>query len=357
VPLKSDRQSTAPNAQLAAPQQLAGVVSYRALDLSVLGGLQMSRVWLVMAALALAASACSKDEPPRLTTAVKATATKPKEYEIRLNKPAKVGERREIQLTATLGKVIQSKQIGQEPLAKSDKYEIFFKGSGRTLAVDDQQHETKIEITVDRFFLKQSDGSQITVLNAGAVVVGEIMKGTTRYRDAMGESLPESADILLPKLFPLHTQAMAKLFPTEARHAVGGRWPIDKEAAGPTLRTLAPDLLPDAIAAEHVAGGAQLLRTVTVDGVECLEIRLSIVVELPAAPNPPKGMKGAPSSFQFTSNQTLPAANASGPLKKSTEVKIRSKFQGVPGTMEDGTTIELQVNEAIEEKIKYLPAK
>jgi hypothetical protein len=68
-------------------------------------------------------------------------------------------------------------------------------------------------------------------------------------------------------------------------------------------------------------------------------------------------MKGAPSSFQFTSNQTFAAANASGPLKKSTDVKIRSKFQGVPGTMEDGTTIELHVNEAIEEKIKYLPAK
>jgi hypothetical protein len=317
----------------------------------------MSRIPLLVAALALAASACSKDDPPRSTPVVQATTAKSKEYEIRLCRPAKVGEHREVQLTATLGKAIQSKQIGQEPLAKSDKYEIFFKGNSRTLAVDDQQHETKIEMTVDRFFLKQSDGSQITVLNAGAVVVGEVTKGTTQFRDAMGESLAESADILLPKLFPLHMPAMAKLFPTDARHAVGGRWSIDKEAAGPTLRTLAPDLLPDTVAAEHVAGGAQLLRAMTLDGVECLEIQFSVVVELPAAPNPPKGMKGAPSSFQFTSNQILPAANASEPLKKSTDVKIRSKFHGVPGTMEDGTTIELHVNEAIEEKIKYLPAK
>jgi hypothetical protein len=310
---------------------------------------------VALAALALAASACSKDEPPRPTAVLKPTTAKAKDYEIRIDRPSKVGDRRDVQLTGTLAKSVESKQIGQNPLAKSDTYDVFFKGSLRTLAVDERQRETKIEMTVDRFFLKQSDGSQENVLNAGVVVVAEVSNGTTQYRSAAGENLAEVADILLTKLFPLHTPAMAQLFPTDARHAVGGRWPLDRDAARATLHTLAPDILPPSVAAEHLAGGGQLLRTLTVDSVECLEIQFSIVVELPAAPNPPKGMKGAPSSYQFTSKQTFPTANAASLLKKSTEVRIRTKFQGVPGTLQDGTTIELQASESIEEKIKYLP--
>lgn len=313
----------------------------------------MSRIPLAVAALAVAVSACSKDASP--TAVRKPTPINVADYEIRLERPSKVGERREVQLTATLAKAIESSAGGKNPLAKSDKYEVFFKGKIRTLAVDGRQRESKVEIAVDRLILKQGDGSQDNVLDSGAVVIGELGEGTTNYRTAAGAELGEAGAILAPKLFPLHTPVPAQLFSTKARQPVGGRWPLDKDAVRKTLKMLAPDVLPEEVADEQLAGGGQLLRALKVDGVECLEIQFSIVVELAAARNPPKGMKGAPSSYQFTVTETCPVTNSAGPLRKVTQAKIRTKFQGVPGTLQEGTTIDLQATELIDEKIKYLP--
>src|SRR5262249_41833253 len=113
----------------------------------------MSRIPLAVAALAVAVSACSKDAPPPVVQPP-ASTNNAADYELRLERRSKVGDRREVQLTATLAKAIESNAGGKNPLAKSDKYEIFFKGTLRTLAVTEQQRESKTEIAVGQLILK-----------------------------------------------------------------------------------------------------------------------------------------------------------------------------------------------------------
>src|SRR5436305_182140 len=100
----------------------------------------MSRHLVVLSAVALAVSACSKEEaPPVAATKAKPSVTastqaKARDYEIKLLVAAQVGDRRELQLTAYRISKTETKNKGMTVASKGDRDEFLFTGSIKTLA-------------------------------------------------------------------------------------------------------------------------------------------------------------------------------------------------------------------------------
>jgi hypothetical protein len=324
------------------------------------GDCPMSRSALFLAALALFVSACSKDAPPTVSSTTSkpgkkdSASTTSKEYEVRLHIPAKAGERREMQLIHTRSMKVVGKGDKKDNVSHSDGDQIFFTGTIKTLAVNERGAQTKAQIIVDRFILKGNEAPPLTVLEAGTSIMAEAVANATHFqREGEGGELGKLAEVLLPKFFALHEQAagptLADVFATDQRHKFGASWPINKEAGAKVIKRMSTDM-----DADQVTGSAKLVRVVHINGVECLEVQFTLAITQPNAPMPPPGLKGVSSSWKRTSTEAWPSNYATGPLRQVTQLEVQAKFEGVPGTLQDGVSVEVKSTETTDAKVKYL---
>jgi hypothetical protein len=280
------------------------------------------------------------------------TQAKPKDYEIKLLVPAKVGDRRELQLTAYRVSKTETKNKGITKVSKADRDEFLFTGTFKTLAVDDRGLETKNEITVDRCIVKDEQGQPLTVLDTGTIITAEADKDTTHFV-RKGSQLEPLAEQVLQRFFALKTSATgpldADLFATNRRQQIGATWAIHKGVASKMFKGIAVDF-----SADQLTGGGKLLRPVTLNDVECLEMQFVLTVKQAAASAPPKGLKGVASMFQKNSTETYPVDYRSGPVRRLTRVEMHEQYRGIPGTQQEDLAVEFTSTDTTEEKLKYL---
>jgi hypothetical protein len=317
----------------------------------------MARALFALVVLALALSSCSREEAPPSVVTTSPPASKPaglarpRDYDIRLAVPAKVGALREIELFDK--KSVEQKEIGKKVKTGGGKTETVFTGTIKTLAVNDQGQETKVEITIDRFVVAADNNPPQAIAPTGSVVVAEWDKDATRFQLPQGAKFGPLADQLLGEFFDLKTGVAAptdvEIFASDRRQAVGSRWPANKEKAQEFLKGLGRDIAP-----EQIAGSAQLVRLVPLDDVECLEFQFQLSLKQPAANSPIKGFKGASTVFQRSRTELYPTTYATGPAARLTRVSMQQKFQGVPGTQFEDMTLEINLTGMTEEKIQYL---
>ncbi len=317
----------------------------------------MIRLSFALAVCSIVLVGCSSETPAGKTvpSAVEpAPAASAADYEIRIDGPTAVGSRRDVQVIGTLAKGWETKNAGKHDKGKSSKTEFFFTAAVKTLAVNERGIETKAEIVVDRFAVGDEKQKPQTILDARTIVVAEAGAGNTEFRRPDGE-LPKEAVYVLGKIFPMHTQLGSAtendVFGTSARQKIGASWPLDKIAAQKYAKELAGELPADAI-----TGSGKLVRTVDVNGVACLEIQLTLSCKQNTAPGPPKGMKGAGTSFLLSRTDKVPVASPTGPVERRTRIESRESFRGVPGTLQEDRTLDVQTDETLEMKIKY-PSK
>lgn len=267
-------------------------------------------------------------------------------YAIKLVRPAKVGQRYEVQVTGTLGETTITALKGQAaPQDRNLKVELT--ATAQVLETDDRGREVRIAYTV-RKCERNLDGQTSEVIAPGTVITVLNEGGRKQFLLKEG-TLAAEARSSLDLVLHVHTGDTDDddLFGTRARQPVGGSWAVDREAAAKILGPMFPG-----IQASNVVGSASFSGLQQTNGVECLTVTGQLKVDGIKLPTPPDmDLSRAKSEMRFMA--LLPADGSRGRLAERSEIDLSLNFTGRPGSERADTTLAHKREIRVERRFSY----
>ena len=275
----------------------------------------------------------------------RAAAADESSYEIKMDRPAKVGDKYHLEALAATRTTSTLKVEGKNAPAMDESVGIRFEGDVEVTEVTDKGREKKLSCTVGTCAIKQGK-QNLELVPKGTTLTAEWADGKTRYR-ANGKDLPEFAGTLLRRVLDISDPEGASdddMFGTKERKKVGDEWPIDKEAA---VRDFKQKELE--VKSEDVDGGSKLLEVAKVDAVPCYKLEVSFEGKnlKGTGKGAAEGMTLEKGRIRGTVTVLLPTDGQTGHLKENGTVTIESHLVG---KIDDGklVSVDTKVEEIVE---------
>ncbi len=222
------------------------------------------------------------------------------DYEIRLTRPDKVGERFRATVSARTVRKMAMSVGGRVVRKESEAFTLDLEGDVTILAIDKRERASKASCKIIK--LDRVEGEERKeLLPKGTVVVTAIEEGKQVFR--IGEhKVDESIESALSSLVELRRGDVTvdEAFGTPDRKKVGDSWPINREK---TAQEFAAHDMP--VAAERLQGKTTLEKVVKVGDAECLQISRDIRVKGLKVPAPP-GLRLGESKARMVVTDLMP---------------------------------------------------
>jgi len=245
------------------------------------------------------------------------------DYEIRLHRPAKAGERYRLTAVGHDTKSSTATTPGRAPRVNREALGVELEGVVTILEAG-PNGARKWEIRIERAFREQ-EGERAELLPAGTTVT-EQRRGVSQTFEVNGRAA--LADVALALGLVLSETSIDnddELFGSRQRRKVGERWSVDPARVA-ELFSRDQGGRRMAITARDVSGSARLARVAPCGPASCMTIEASGTVSLPAASLSPQGMQVESSSIDFAFSGLFPVEASRARLQESAAITIR--FRG-----------------------------
>jgi len=264
------------------------------------------------------------------------------DYEIKLNRPGKVGTEFNLEATGKQSKDMTATSNGA--VIKNDKSDVTFQCSGvlKVLEVDDKQQESKTTVTIDKF-TKTEDGKDSEVLPKGTVVTSTRVDKKTVHT-VNGQPLAPGDSELFTMVVSLGKGDKTDddtIFGTKERKKKGDSWDMNTEQAMKSFE-------------EYIAGGKleNLAGKTTLDDVTGDQLRISAHFTTNFKPPLPSGFVVDSGSMEAGMSGLFPIDATKPRLEESTMMSFSFSAHG---DAPDGGKIELKAKAGMESERKMTP--
>jgi len=270
------------------------------------------------------------------------------DYQIRLDRPHKVGEKFKVAVQAedTRGqKVSQDDKVLQDGKVK---VKANLEATMEVLAVDEAGDVTKAAYTVAKFDA-EINGNSTKALDEGAVITAGRKDGQKLYL-IKDEPAPQGLARLLDLVIPVKEEGKPDkdpTFGTKQRQKVGDSWAVNSELIAKGLSGKALK-----VAAENVSGKTTLVEAVTVGDVKCLRLKVEVTLQNVSFPLPP-GSKTLEATIGIGVEAVLPVDPALPLVEDKTRMNMLVKAQ----IQAEGNTQLLEMVNNRTATVRYTPVK
>jgi hypothetical protein len=251
-------------------------------------------------------------------------------YAVKLTVPRKVGEVREHNFNGVQDNWTDLPN-GLVGVTRDE-----FRGTVKTLAVDDKGREIKAEVTV-KTFKRDKNGFENVLLQPGQFAVLRLNHPAVFVEDKDGRPLIGEGFTqlnLAVNIEVTHNDSCSddQLFGTKERKAVGDTWPINRELYYRLFtHRLSKEMLP-VIGQDAISGTCKLTGTAKVDGLTYLDVDVEIKVALNISRMddgdlPPLNLYGT-GAHKVTFSFRVAADGSTGPLKRAQKIDIDREVSG-----------------------------
>lgn len=189
------------------------------------------------------------------------------DYQIKINRPEKVGAKYELNGT-THKKESSTVKMGDKVIQSRDKnVKATLTGTVEVLKVDKDGLAVKKKLTVTSF--KDAEGTEL--LKKGTVVFAETVEGKGQYRLADGSKLESRVRGVIGDLFDTQSKSAADIeqaLGTDKRRKIGESWPVKTESLAKSLH----------VDPKAIKGTATLEKTADVNGEKCLLFSAKMII-------------------------------------------------------------------------------
>ena len=272
------------------------------------------------------------------------------DYEIRLTRPDKVGEKSEVIVSGEMSEQMTMTSQGKILQEKKSSLSATFQGTTTVLKVDDLQRATELKLLVSKCH-KKMDGNDTEeeVLAKGTQVVVRRRDSKTEFL-IDGKVVPKDVAEVLGLFFSLpHSKVTDDdIFGTKERKKVGDSWAMNSKLAAKdsALQGVKVDV-------ENITGSTKIEEVVVVGGKKCL--RLSGKMEISKfAPPLPAGMAVEKSKMSVSASGVFPVDTSIGALSDKTTMTIEVVAKGKPTPDAPELTMSMKMTKSTHTKSKPL---
>jgi hypothetical protein len=271
------------------------------------------------------------------------------DYEIKLVRPPKVGEKYNLTADGALTRRSSYTVGGVSAGVINDGFGIHLEGVVEVLEVNKDGEESKSACTVSKCVRITADGES-ELLAAGRVVTATGGKTDTTYAVDQGELSADAIETLELVLTLGEDDGYNddRIYGTTKRQPVGGSWELDTKAASDEAKADDVKFEPS-----DITGSLQLKGVEKVGEAECLKISGDTTIKQFTV-EPPEGMKLDRASLKARYTGVYPVDVArSGPLREEMSVTHDASFRGKD---DDGSEmiVKSTVQRATELKRTYI---
>ena len=280
------------------------------------------------------------------------------QYEIRLDRPSKVGEKYGVSsfvATKTVSKVTTEGE--DEPRSVRDSVGINLEGEIEVLAVTPRGAELKVACTVGKCTVTDGDKTQ-DVIPAGKVILAEWKGDKTAYAVKLdgGKTLPvpeRLAGVLddVLRIANPEDEGNDVVFGTKQKQKVGATWPVNAKAAVKELEREGMK-----VAEEDVSGSTKLAEKTKAGGVDCLKIETTFKAKNATdnGKGPARQMTLEKGELSVSVTTVMPVDPALPPVSDGGVLKIKSVLKG-KNPEGKAMTVEMDMDRSAE--TTFSPAK
>jgi hypothetical protein len=272
------------------------------------------------------------------------------DFEIRIVRQMKVGERVEVNGSAQVSEHAVTSAMGNVVQENKKEFEAEFVGVLEALGVNDEKNVIKYRITVNRCLMTPKGAEEPEeLLASGTEVVAELVEKEESYT-VDGEDVSPQAKKVLGLFVDFRKQTIDEdeTFGTKERKKVGDSWPIDAEK---TARSAKDDDIE--VEAADIEGSTTVVDRLDVDGVPCLEMRTLLKIKKIAPPLPPS-LKIEKSGIEADFQAHFPVDVTKLRLWEKTKMTVHMEAKGQPSPQAPEIHVVVKNSEAKEIKRKYV---
>lgn len=197
-------------------------------------------------------------------------------YEIRLNRPSRVGDRAHVVLGGEEEKITTTRRGGQLVSEDHDKKRARLDAIGTILELDEKSEGARVGYDVTDFTFARG-GREVLHMRRGHIDVVRAAKEDDATITVDGEPATDDVHDAIKVLMSLRRGGPSddEIFGTKTPQRIGGHWRVDEKRA---LEDLAADQ-PTMVQNASLSGDAWLENVTRVDGVDCLDVHAKIQID------------------------------------------------------------------------------
>jgi hypothetical protein len=287
-----------------------------------------------------------------VAVAVSSAPAQTPDYEIKLARPPKVGQKYAIKAEGAMSRNTSYTIDGKDAGTVTDGFGVQLEGTVEVLGVNKDGEEGKAACTVTKC-VRITDEGEKEIVPAGRVVTATGGKEDTTFavdKGTLSEEAKAALDLVL-RMGEEDGYNDDKIYGTSKRQPVGGTWDIDAKAASD--EAAADDVKFDP---KDITGSLKVEKVEKVDDVECLRIAGDTEVKKLSA-KPPEGMKYDSGSLKARYWGLYPVDTNLGTLAESMSVTHTVRVRGKDPAGGKEMVVTSKVQRAIETKRTFLEQK
>lgn len=269
-------------------------------------------------------------------TAARAAADDDKTYDIRLERPFKVGDRHKVAALGAFRNKLVFRREGEEPRTVDEAAGLRLDGVAEVKEVNKDGRRTRVTVTVGTCTLMVGDKSK-SLLPEGKVIEVRWDKDGAETKYAVdGKDVPADMGELLDLALELGDPEGVTddvIFRTDGKWKVGDTWAADPAAAAREFDRLKLTVKPD-----DVTGQTTLVEAGKVDGRDVLKLKFAFKIGELSGPGrrPDAKLKLRKGTFAVESSATVPVDPAGQAVREEAKINTTGEMEG---TSDDGKKI------------------
>lgn len=247
------------------------------------------------------------------------------EYELRLLRPATVGDTYRIQAICHQSQKIKLIRGGQEVDSQSIEFFTELAAGVRILEVTRDGYATKFTLSVTKFTKTQGE-AKITLIPSDSLVVGSVTDAGYGFEVSGSPISPETHEslIIVIQLGKGGRWSDDEIYESKQLQKVGNRWKINTAVAARNIRKKGIGVQED-----DITGTATLAEIAEIDGTPCLKVRGQMTIKRMSFPfMPDYEIESAEMHMAYSA--TFPVDIAKGRLQESQDMKMNSSMRRKP---------------------------
>jgi hypothetical protein len=270
------------------------------------------------------------------------------DYEIKLVRPVKVGQKYSMTADAAMTRVTKISLAGEKATVQEDGFGVRFEGTAEVLFVNSDGEESKVACTIGKC-VRITPMGETEIIPAGRIITATGGKEDTTFTIDQGK-LSDEAEQALDLVLRMGEEDGYnddRIYGTANRQPVGGTWNLDAKASSDEAKADGVKFEP-----KDITGTLKLEAVEKVGDIECLRIGGDTEIKSLTAKSP-EGMKFESGSLKARYGGLYPVDPLMGTLGESLSVTHIAKFSGKNAAGQEAV-VESTVQRAAEMKRKFL---
>jgi hypothetical protein len=268
------------------------------------------------------------------------------DYEIHLNRPAKVGDVRKVNESGSDRTSMVMMVNGQKAQDQNQDAAVTLVGEEKVLEVSDKGAVTKYACTVTKCEITQ-EGKTVELVPAGKIieVTHAAGKNTPSFKidgQEVDAPMAQHLNIVLSVSDPAKPNDDAT-FGTKERKKVGDTWEANKDMIITTLKDMK---IP--VTKEGMTTQVKLKDVKNVGGIPCMTIEMNFMIPLEAGGRigeMPQWLSIQSGKFDVSLSGVVPIDPAGQPLSSTKQMSMKATFAG---NAPDGSPVSMTITKAMQ---------